>query len=157
MMTVASRLAEGSHRPDARFHSALDAGYLGWRYARCPAFRYHVAVGDGQRALVIYRTRRRFDLAELTICDVLFERSRHGVREAAAVIRGLRRAAAGDYCIVAARGDPLESVVFSAAGLLPLPRVGPILTVRRLAYPRTLPQPESMASWAPSIGDLELF
>lgn len=139
-----------------RYGTRLDRGYLLWRYVKCPGIRYRLASVDPERALVAFRVRQRGRFRELTLCDVLAERSSRGARAATATITGLLRDLSPDHAVCAAHAALPETKVLVAAGFMPVPRLGPILTVRPLNV-AGLPDPRARGSWGASVGDLELF
>lgn len=140
-----------------RYATPKNAVYLRWRYARCPAATYHAASADPRRALAIYRARSRRGFRELSISELLFERSLVGVRAAASALGLARRAAQADYAIVAFERDPWQALALSAAGFVPAPGAGPIMTTRPLNPVPGAPDPLAVHSFRASIGDLELF
>lgn len=143
------------HAAAQRLHTPIDRAYVEWRYLRCPAVKYSFASVDPDRALVVYRRRRRGRFRELTLCDVLAHRSTHGTRAARETLRRLVKAEAPDYAIGAAHAVTFEAPILAGAGFLPAPRTGPILTVRRFTVGAS--DPRVASSWGCSVGDLELF
>lgn len=141
---------------ERRYHTRMDAGYLEWRYLRCRGVRYCLASVDPERALVAFRVRQRGPFRELTVCDVLAERTLGGARAARATIMRIARDTMPDYVACAGHAVPFESGIIAAAGFVPAPASGPVLTVRPLRLDG-LPDPRYGGSWAMSIGDLELF
>jgi hypothetical protein len=111
------------------------AEYLRWRYGFGPLDYRVVEVRGG---LAIFRVRRRGPSREVAVCEWLAPGPDR---------RALRRLAdtAGDYVVACGLG--------AAHGLVPLPRLGPVLTWRPLAR---LAAP-SLGDLAFSLGDLELF
>jgi hypothetical protein len=144
-----------AQRGSDRLVTPKDVAYLTWRYRRCPAFPYRFDTVDPERALVVSRTRSRWGLQELSICDVLVRPEQGGARAAAETLRRLFREVRPDYALCAGvpAGDEVE--VMLRAGFLPAPMAGPILTVRPMNP--TAIDPTRRASWAPAVGDLELF
>lgn len=140
-----------------RYATPKSAVYLRWRYALCPAATYRAASADSRRAITIYRARSRHGFRELSISELLFERSPKGVRAAAGSLALARQAARADYAIVAFERDPWQALALSAAGFVPAPGAGPILTSRPLNRTPGSPDPLSVRSFRASIGDLELF
>jgi len=136
---------------------ALLRAYLRWRFVRCPAVRYGFASSDPRRSLVVYRLRRRAGLRELTVCDVFAERSSSGARSAIGTVRALVHSVSPDYAICAGQRDPFAAGIMLASGFVPAPGAGPVLVVRRLARPASLPDPQRLSSFRASIGDMELF
>jgi GNAT superfamily N-acetyltransferase len=143
-------------KPRGGYHTQLSKAYLGWRYTP-PGISYGLEVTDGAAA-VLYRLRRRGELRELRICDLLMARG--FVAGVGALRSCLARAVARhrpDYVVTALRPELLDLGVATALGFLPAPRIGPILTVRSLQLPESAPDPRRLLHWSTSIGDLELF
>jgi GNAT superfamily N-acetyltransferase len=140
-----------------RYRTPRDASYLRWRYAACPAARYYATSSDPSRALVIHRVRERNGLRELSIAELLFEPSLAGMRCAISALAQARRAARADYALVAFERDRAQAMVLSAAGFLPAPGIGPVVTTRPLNTQVGAPDPLRIESFRASIGDLELF
>jgi len=140
-----------------RYATPVDRTYLAWRYARCPAARYGFATSDHRRNLIVYRVRRRRGMRELTLCDIFAERSPAGFRSTVEALRTLVSRVSPDYAINAAHRDAFEARIMITSGLVPAPFVGPIVVVRLLTSSTSLPDPRRLSSFAPSIGDMELF
>ena len=111
------------------------AEYLRWRYGFEPLYYRALEVRGG---LAIFRVRRRGPSREVALCEWMAPRPDR---------RALRRLvhAAGDYLVASDLGI--------AHGLLPLPRLGPVVTWRPLARP-SLP---ALGDLTFRLGDLELF
>jgi GNAT superfamily N-acetyltransferase len=111
------------------------AEYLRWRYGFRPL---HYRVMEVRGGLVVFRVRRRGPSREVAVCEWLAPGPDR---------RALRRLAdtAGDYVVACGLG--------AAHGLVPLPRLGPVVTWRPLARAAA----PSLVDLAFSLGDLELF
>lgn len=109
--------------------------YLRWRYAFEPLHYRAIEVRGG---LAVFRVRRRGRAREVALCEWLAPGPDR---------RALRRLvrAAGDYALSCGLGV--------AHGMVPLPRLGPVVTWRSLAAPTT----PSLDDLAFGLGDLELF
>lgn len=116
--------------------------YLVWRTSFGPlGYRLLLAKqGDPASGGVIFRLRRRGDAVEAAIVEQLVPNRRIGV----ALIRRVLTETGADYAIGLRTGP--------SAGLMPLPRQGPLLTTRPLAA-----SPPSPRDWALTLGDVELF
>jgi GNAT superfamily N-acetyltransferase len=111
------------------------AEYLRWRYGFEPLHYRALEVRGG---LAIFRVRRRGPSREVALCEWLAP--------------GPDRRAMGR--LVHAAGDYLLACDLGAAhGLVPVPRLGPVVTWRPLARPSV----PSMGDLAFRLGDLELF
>jgi GNAT superfamily N-acetyltransferase len=109
--------------------------YLRWRYGFQPL---HYRAFEVRGGLAVFRVRRRGPSREIALCEWLAP-----APDRRAVCRLVQ--AAGDY-VVACGLD-------AAHGLLPLPRVGPVVTWRPLSW-TTVP---ALGDLALRLGDLELF
>ena len=142
-----------------RFHTPKRRDYLQWRYADIPGFAYQAlsrgAGADG--ALVILRTRQRGALREIRLCDMVIGPTRMARRNGQALLREVPRLADVDVVLAMAAGRPALRWVLLTSGYIPAPHTGPILTVYPFPAVTDLPDPRRLASWAASIGDLELF
>ncbi len=145
-----SRLLERTGEPGDRYVTAKDLDYLRWRYGRFEEYRALVAGEDGHcSGLAIFRVRRHGRFWVSQVCELLAERGeRRIVRR---LLRGVRRAAPVDGVACAfpsrrqaARCGFLESLRGAALTANPL-REG------------IVPDPTLAASWALSLGDLELL
>jgi GNAT superfamily N-acetyltransferase len=111
------------------------ARYLRWRYGFEPL---HYRVLEVRGGLAVFRVRRRGPSREVALCEWLAPGPDR---------RALRRLvhAAGDYLVASDLGP--------AHGLVPLPRLGPVVTWRPLARPGV----PALGDLAFRLGDLELF
>ena len=114
-------------------------------------------MSDARNVLAIHRARRRSGAKEVAISEFFFDEERASVREMSEVLGRVLEAADADYGIAAPPSTARSAAALVLAGFVPAPRVGPIMTVRPMALPAGLPDPLSRRSWAPTIGDLELF
>jgi Acetyltransferase (GNAT) domain len=148
---VAALLAAAADR-EPRLHTDRDAAFLRWRYGEVPGLDYRTVRLPGRDGLAIFRVRPRGGLWECAVADVVVPR---GDRRAAAAL--LRRAA------WAARVDhvtclfPPRSTARRAAARSGFVRArGPLLTARPVGR-GLVPDPTDLASWAVTLGDLEVF
>lgn len=162
-----SRLASylpGLSDDEERYHTERSVEYLRWRYAAIPELRYHTVGSPEDGVVLIVRGRWRRGLREVALAELLVHADlpRH---EGRPILRGLlerlARETDADYvAAVAAAGTP-ERPLLRRAGFVPLPWVGPVLTVRPLARdPETDPETATCSragSWRLSLGDLEIF
>lgn len=141
----------------SRLHTRRDPAYLAWRYAAIPDFEYFALTrGDGDDgALVLVRSRRRGRIGEIRVCDVMAGPTVIARRNAVALLGEAARSADADVAV--AMPGAVPGVWLARAGYLPVPNVGPILTVCPLNEAPGPPDPRSPRVWRLSIGDLELF
>jgi hypothetical protein len=130
---------------------------VAWRYASSPELPYR-AIWHGARpdeAAIIYRPNRRRGLREIMVVDLLVGRNGpHGVRDA---VRDLIRSTNADYLVASARPGSIHWRALRSAGFWPVPRIGPILTVRPLSAAAERHLPTALDHWELSLGDLEVF
>ncbi len=143
---------------DPRLRTPRAPDYLAWRYDRTPVVGYRAAweVSGESGAAVFFRLVSRGDLRELRVCDLIVPPDAGSVRCARRLLRELCSTSGADYAAaMAAPGTPARRALMASL-FLPVPRVGPVLTVRPLSS-RVAPDPRHRNSWNLSIGDLELF
>lgn len=131
-----------AHAPTSGVRTNRTPEYLAWRTAFEP-LRYRLLLADEAdpgRGAVIFRLRRRGDAVEAAIVEQLVPDRRTG----ASLVRRVLKETRADYAIGLRTGP--------SAGLVPLPRQGPLLTTRPLAA-----SPPSPRDWALTLGDVELF
>ena len=118
-----------------RWATPRSADYLRWRYGFEPL---HYRAFEVRGGFAVFRVRRRGPGREVALCEWLAPGPDR---------RALRRLvnAAGDYLVAIDLGIQ--------HGLVPLPRSGPVVTWRPLAWP-TVP---ALGDLALRLGDLELF
>jgi GNAT superfamily N-acetyltransferase len=109
--------------------------YLRWRYGFGPLRYRAVEVRGG---LAVFRVRRRGDSREVALCEWLAPQPDR--RALASLVDR-----AGDYLVACGQG--------LAHGVVPIPRLGPVLTWRPLTRPGTV----AIRDLALRLGDLELF
>ena len=146
-----AELADGQATAN-RLYTPRTLDYLRWRYADAPGLDYRataVESGGGLRGVVIVRARRRAGLRELTMTELLADP--HD-RPTSAHLMALAARSGADHMTVHLDGGLVAAL---AAGLVPVPRTGPILLARTLRPVR--PDPWRPSSWQLSLGDLELF
>jgi GNAT superfamily N-acetyltransferase len=142
---------------DGRYQTVRTRRYLRWRYEDIPepTYRARLEIDRGAGALLIARARSRGRLREVTISELLVTPSGRGIRIARALVADLIRQVDADYVAACAARDTAERRVLARSGFLPVPRLGPPLTARRLQVLAC--DPCRWTNWRCSIGDLELF
>ena len=91
----------------------------------------------------------------MTISELLVTPSIRGVQIARALLSDLVSSANADHVAACAATDTPERTALARTGFLPVPRIGPYFTARRLSSAGL--DPSDWANWRCSIGDLELF
>ena len=131
-----------THAPTSGVRTNRTPEYLAWRTGFGP-LRYRLLLaqeGDPAGGGVVFRLRRRGDAVEAAIIEQLVPNRRTG----AALVRRVLTQTGADYAIGLRTGP--------SAGLVPLPRQGPLLATRPLAA-----SPPSPGAWGLTLGDVELF
>jgi GNAT superfamily N-acetyltransferase len=144
--------------PDAaesRLHTRRDLAFLRWRFADVPGLIYHAVTVESQSHLTgiaIGRIRRRGQLCEFTLADVICRQNDHStVRQ---LLRGVARLDV-DHVAMHAAARSTTSSIRKSAGYVKVPQRGMRLVARPLS---TLsPDPTVMDSWRFTLGDLEVF
>lgn len=141
---LASVEADGGSRTAFRTHRT--AAFLEWRYGKCPVgYRALMAGRNAADGLLFFRLRRRGSATEAVIADSIMP-GRRPARAAHSLLLEVLRSSGADYAVALGASRP--------ARWLPLPRLGPLLTWRRLR--RSGPAP-SLSDWNLCTGDVELF
>lgn len=131
--------------PPSALRTRRSPAYLRWRYDSFPPLRYRAVVaGEPRKGVAVFRLRRRGESVEAAIVEVLARDQRTRRR----LLADVRRACGADHAILLSRDRTAV-----AAGFLPLPGRGPILTCRPLRGDG----PSQIAGWDFALGDIELF
>lgn len=143
---------------DRRFQTRITRDYLEWRYRDTPEFKYYAAGHwqEPETALIIFRLRPRGGLTELRLCEILTGPDSFSIDRAAQLIKRVVRITRSDCTVAMGAPDTPERRVLLKARFLPVPRVGPILTVRPLTA-NGEPNLPHWSAWRLAVGDLELF
>jgi GNAT superfamily N-acetyltransferase len=146
----ASLLRACADEPDDRLATVKDLDYLRWRYGHFDEYRAALTdAGDGGCGLVIFRVGSHGPFLVSRVCELFVERSDRGtVRR---LLRLVRDAAPADFvsCSFSSRGYA------AMCGFMQYPSRTDLM-----AYPlqqNLVPDPTKRASWALSVGDLELL
>jgi GNAT superfamily N-acetyltransferase len=142
------RLLDGQP-PAAGLQTRRSVAFLRWRYAEFAPLAYR-AVLAGSRAddgFVLFRLRRRGPALEAVVGDVVVPGGQRAA--AASLVRTALRGSGADYALALA-GAPT-----APAGLVRVPRLGPVLTWRDVASGSADAPP--LARWRLGLGDVELF
>jgi GNAT superfamily N-acetyltransferase len=156
---AAEILRDGAHsslllaltkQPGDLLVTAKDLDHLRWRYGRFDEYRaIRADVGTGRSGMVIFRPRRHGPFWVSHVCELFVEQNDR--RSARHLLHQVRDAAPADFlsCSFPSRHD---AALF---GFVPYRR-GTALTTYPLQQNLT-PDPTQRASWALSLGDLELL
>jgi len=143
----------------AHFRTPRTIEYLRWRYAAVPGIPYgaDADMRDGGAA-VVHRLKARGRRCELRICELLVGQGRGARGVARRLLREACARSGADFASAMAPFSTAEASVLLASGFIPVPRLGPVLTIRPLAASedeiRALLR---RSSWGATIGDLEVF
>jgi GNAT superfamily N-acetyltransferase len=144
-----SGLLKQAREPTDRLATAKDLEYLRWRYGQSEQYRaIRAEVGGGIEGMAIFRLQRHGRLWIARVCELIA--ARNDRRIARHLLNRIGKAAPVDLvsCCFPSRRDA------ALCGFAPSSR-GSILMVRPLR-PDVAPDPTRRASWALSLGDLEL-
>jgi hypothetical protein len=130
----------------------LKKGFLKWRYSDCPLFPYYF-LSDGENYLLFYRIKESQMGREVRITD-LFVLNDFGKEVKTQLHKSLKNV----QKLSGARFTSFSGLAYSKQnilnmGALPVIKVGPLITVRRL-HEEINPIEKD---WAWSLGDLEVF
>ena len=144
---------------DERYHTARTNRYLRWRYADIPFFSYQARWKSEKNgcALLIFRTRIRKGLQELSLSELLLSQNQSAVQLGRELLDELAHNSGADYIVATAASDTHESAALRLSGFFPLGAVGPVLTARPLNHTFTGRNPLDWSNWRCSLGEMEIF
>jgi GNAT superfamily N-acetyltransferase len=129
-------------QPERLHATVLSADLVRWRYGFRPlSYQVLSLGGDPAEGIVIYRVRQRGPAQELTVTQVLLPDGASG--RARKLIGAAMADSGADVAVTIPPSNPL------AWGMVPAPRLGPLLTVRTVNT-----EPPDLAL---GLGDVELF
>ena len=126
--------------------------YLRWRYGDAPLLDYR-AVSEPGRALAIFRVRPRGALVEATVSELIVRPG--DVAAARRALARVARSAAVDHLTCSFPSGTTGMSAGRRAGYIRIPG-GMTLVANPLGHALE-PDPLLRSSWAPSLGDLEVF
>jgi GNAT superfamily N-acetyltransferase len=141
---------------EPRLHTPRGIDYLRWRYADAPLLGYHAVLdeqGGAARGVAIFRVRPREALWETTVSELIVRPGDEAVGRR--LLRRVREAARVDHLACHFPAGSAFSAAAKRSGYLRAPR-GMTFVVNPLRE-GFAPDPRDLASWAFSIGDLEVF
>ena len=144
---------------DPRLSTDRSLEFLMWRYVDIPELSYSVAIEEeeGTSACLVHRMVYRGSLRELRLCELLTTEAAASVGILRGLIKDAIHHARPDYVAAMAASGTFAQKALQALGFVPIPRLGPLLTVRPLRLPSEIPSPLLRSSWRLAIGDLEIF
>ncbi len=150
-------LQENDRFCEGRIRTNRSISFLRWRYMDVPSLSYHTlwCGGESPSAVAIFRPSLRRGLREILISELLVGNA--GVRQVRGLLRSLIDAVEGDYLVATAPRGSVHWRAMLQCGFVPVPYIGPYLTVRPLTSDVAAPNPTRFAHWDLSVGDLELF
>jgi GNAT superfamily N-acetyltransferase len=155
---MAGALSDASEATSPRFVTARDRAYLRWRYHDIPGIDYCAEWegSGGAHAAVVFRTRERRGLRELSIAELLVGDDQSNAAVAAGLLKKIVTATDPDLGVACAAAGTAERGCLLRAGFLPIRVFAPRIVIRRL---RDIPGVDITArdSWQLSLGDLEVF
>jgi GNAT superfamily N-acetyltransferase len=153
---VPDLLTEMNAWRDDRISTDRSMAYLGWRYCTAPGLDYWAVREPGKgrlRGFAVFRIRSRGSLVEASVTDLFV---RPGDRRCAhTLIRAIAAAVPVDHLTCHFPGGTAAASAATRSGFLPTGK-GITLAVNELR-PGIVPDPASLASWALSLGDVEVF
>jgi GNAT superfamily N-acetyltransferase len=146
---MVARLLSSSRPRHGLIATAADPQFLRWRYGSSDAYRGLLVTDGGHVGMAIFRVQRhgRFSIAH--VCELLVPGD--DVLLMRRLVREVRRAASADFVLAA-----MVSARLAARCGLVRSRRAAAITVNPLRD-GLVPDPTQPASWALSLGDLELI
>lgn len=145
----------GARNIGRRLSTPRDLTYLQWRYGSAPLLDYRAVVEERDGAvsgLAIFRVRARGPLWESTVCELIARPDDAKTRRS--LLAKVASSAAVDHITCHFPVRSLEASAARRAGFLPSPG-GMTFVVNSLRNAQV--DPLDAASWALSLGDLEVF
>jgi hypothetical protein len=151
-----ARLLESGMPAHRLITTPRDLGYLRWRYGSISELGYQALIEEGPgglRGLALFRVRSRGDLRETTVAELIVAPGELGT--ARRLLRAVVRAAPVDHVACHFARPSLPDAARQRLAFLRVPG-GVTFTVNQLKDALE-PDPRDMASWALSLGDVEIF
>lgn len=146
---MVARLLSSSRPAHGLICTAVDASFLRWRYGWSETYRATLVASAGHVGMAIFRVQLHGRLSVAHVCELFVPGD--DPRLARRLVRAVRRAAATDLLLVA-----MASEARAARCGLVRSRRGSAITVNTLCE-GLAPDPTQPASWALSLGDLEVI
>lgn len=154
---IGSLLEDASAASDARLATPKGAEYLRWRYGAASLVDYRGVrhhSGGALTGVALFRVRPRGRLWESTVAEVIVRPGDAGT--ARRLIRHIVEAASVDHLTCHFPPGSTAGRGARRAGFLPAPG-GMTFVVNELSQGRMRPNPYEPASWALTLGELEVF
>ncbi len=145
--------------PDTRYYTARTLDYLRWRYLAIPNFHYQARSlwEDEAGAAVIFLSKERRGLRELSLSEILLSPGEAGLRVGRQLLRDVASEAQADYMVACSAQKTPEAAALTANGFMAIPGLGPHFTALPLNRCGEVSNPFLWENWRCSIGDLEIF
>lgn len=140
-----------------KLSTPLSSDYLRWRYVEIPRIKYYASWNKEHNSAIIFRPSVRAGLRELRVCEIVSSTNSKSRSAVASLLRGVIRRANPHVVTAMATWGTREAGALLRSGFIPVPRSGPVLTVRSLSDPPARQVPINRGDFGLSIGDLELF
>ncbi|GAA0880871.1 hypothetical protein GCM10009119_38410 [Algoriphagus jejuensis] len=130
----------------------LVKGYLNWRYRDNPLYHYQF-ISDGEHYLLVYRIKEGKMGREFRICDLFTktELSKNAIKELGIALNQQIKISGARFSSFSGLAYSKQNVL--DMGLLPILRVGPLVTLRKVS--EHFSPMDQVWNW--SLGDLEVF
>jgi predicted N-acetyltransferase YhbS len=143
-----------------QFTTLLSPPFISWRYGNNPLFRYHYFT-DFENYLLIGRIKQHSFAKELRLVDFILLNPKVNARLVNKAIAQsvFAYTQANDIGFISFSGQQYRRYrsFFTWMGMLPVLKLGPIITIRDLNMHDLFPALEATHNWCYSIGDMELF
>ncbi|MGM0946812.1 MAG: GNAT family N-acetyltransferase [Bacteroidota bacterium] len=142
---------ETDEKLNEKLQTHLIPGYISWRYEKCPIVNYFF-LSDEHSFLLIYRVKQGKSGKELRITDLFCSNSYNSQSRKSLnlELKELIKTAGVSWVSFSGLSPLLHHLNL---GLLPIIKIGPMVTLRNLSSSRNLHE----ENWGWSLGDLELF
>ncbi|MDR7519628.1 MAG: GNAT family N-acetyltransferase [Armatimonadota bacterium] len=150
-------LREDDRLAGGRLRTPRTTAFLQWRYGAASGLPYYACWRHAPTpaAAVVLRPNRRRGLREVVLCELLIQSAM--VDEAVALLHDVADVVDADYLVAHAARRTVQAQALVRAGFIPLPGMGPALTVRPLSPAASEVAATRLSAWHFSLGDLEVF
>ena len=146
--------------PTGELRTAITSRYISWRYAENPLFRYNYFT-DGSNYALITRIKSHSFTRELRIVDFILLNpaarqgnvNSHMKKE----ISNFSKKHKIEFISFSGQQYSSNMAFFRWMGLIPIRKLGPLVTLRNLNMESKFPALLEIKNWNYSLGDMELF